>query len=264
MVFEEGDDYRALRRPGDDPAQFRSPVRPVQVPEAPDSVIHQYRGENFDAKNNVWPDSVGTANMDTTGLQGQTFKSGALAVSSDGVDDNALSSVTPGSGPESLLTESQFGIAMVYEAPASPGAFLGHANSTGSRLLLLDVDGLDGSLGELELDLQDDSDNRLNIQTTASFANAIHLVVINKTSNSTVNFYVDDMAQSGGVPTTTNRNQGFDNTNITIDEPMVLFARSFNGAAGFEKEMTASLFEFNEQPYSQQDRLNLKQRAPGL
>jgi hypothetical protein len=27
MVFVEGDDYRALRRPGDDPAQFRSPVR---------------------------------------------------------------------------------------------------------------------------------------------------------------------------------------------------------------------------------------------
>jgi hypothetical protein len=27
MVFVEGDDYRALRRPGDDPAQFRAPVR---------------------------------------------------------------------------------------------------------------------------------------------------------------------------------------------------------------------------------------------
>jgi hypothetical protein len=27
MVFVEGDDYRQLRRPGDDPAQFRSPVR---------------------------------------------------------------------------------------------------------------------------------------------------------------------------------------------------------------------------------------------
>jgi hypothetical protein len=27
MVFVEGDDYRTLRRPGDDPAQFRAPVR---------------------------------------------------------------------------------------------------------------------------------------------------------------------------------------------------------------------------------------------
>jgi hypothetical protein len=38
MVFVEGDDYRALRRPGDDPAQFRSPVRSPRT-DVPDIAV---------------------------------------------------------------------------------------------------------------------------------------------------------------------------------------------------------------------------------
>jgi hypothetical protein len=45
MVFSEGDDYRALRRPGDDPAQFRSPVRFGAVPSSAvvDGLVAWYR-----------------------------------------------------------------------------------------------------------------------------------------------------------------------------------------------------------------------------
>jgi hypothetical protein len=50
MVFIEGDDYRQLRRPGDDPAQFRAPVRlpRVNVPDITvvDGLVTWYRFED--------------------------------------------------------------------------------------------------------------------------------------------------------------------------------------------------------------------------
>jgi sialidase-1 len=48
MVFVEGDDYRQLRRPGGDPARFRSPVRFGAVPSSAvvDGLIAWYRFED--------------------------------------------------------------------------------------------------------------------------------------------------------------------------------------------------------------------------
>jgi hypothetical protein len=86
MVFVEGDDYRALRRPGDDPAQFRSPVRFGAVPSSAvvDGLVAWYRFEDpsntaIDATNEL---GVGS---DTTAFDGTV--NGASYVENGGVTD---------------------------------------------------------------------------------------------------------------------------------------------------------------------------------
>jgi hypothetical protein len=91
MVFVEGDDYRALRRPGDDPVQFRSVVRPARKPSGPDSVIREYRAKNFGSS--TVPDSVGSADMSTNGVTAVTLNNGGAGIKGDGVDDSGLATI---------------------------------------------------------------------------------------------------------------------------------------------------------------------------
>jgi hypothetical protein len=257
MVFVEGGDYRQLRRPGGDPAQFRSVVRPAQVPTAPDSVIHQYRGENFTTS--TWTDSVGNADMSINGVSASTLN-GARTASSDGVDDSGTAS-----GPESLLSNSEFGISFVFNSSdVSRSALFGFFTSTDSRMICFDNDS-SNSFGEIQLDIEDDNGGRILVETSSVFFDGdSHLVVFNKTSNANIDIYVDNMTQSGGVQTVVKENSGFDNTIATADIDMGFFGRNASNSFGFEKNVDMPFIEFNEQPYSQQDRLGLKQRAPGL
>jgi hypothetical protein len=269
MVFVEGDDYRQLRRPGDDPAQFRSvvrpAVRPAQVPVAPDSVVHQYRGENFTTS--TWVDTAPSgpqADMSITGISASTLNSSRSA-SSDGVDDFAEAP----SGPDLLPSSPSFGFTTVIQFNDADNntdfntlyTLNTKAASGQGFIVLVSQDG-----SNISLLLDDATESRLFVETTLSTTlgdgNA-HLICINKTGDapSDVNFYVDDMST---VKTQqTKQSGGFNSSKYNV--PNVgnfFFAQQFKNDRFFDAD--TAFIEFNEEPYSQQDRLDLKQRAPGL
>jgi hypothetical protein len=88
MVFVEGDDYRQLRRPGDDPARFRSPVRlpPTDVPDIAvvDGLVTWYR---FEDSTNTAIDATNALGVgaDQTAFDGSV--NGASFVPNGGVRD---------------------------------------------------------------------------------------------------------------------------------------------------------------------------------
>jgi hypothetical protein len=265
MVFVEGDDYRQLRRPGDDPAQFRSVVRPAQGPVAPDSVIHQYRGENF--RTDTWEDTAPSgpqADMSINGVSASALN-GDQAASSDGVDDSGLAS-SP--GPESLPENRAFGVAMVFNSTdRSSSAFFGAIDLSGtSRFELRDDDFGDGSLGEPFLALRDENGNSQFVQTDANLCDGTtRLLIVNVNSNDAqdINFYTDASLNSP-IPQTIERNEAFDNTNYANSQSMGFFSRAKTGSIAQFKAFSTAFIEFNSQPYSSTERQDLKQRAPGL
>jgi hypothetical protein len=257
MVFVEGNDYRQLRRPGDDPAQFRSVVRPVQVPVAPDSVVHQYRGENFTTS--TWTDSVGNADMSINGVSSSTLN-GDRSASSDGVDDFGVAN-----GPQDLPENETFGIAMVIRADQSSSfeRLIGVQNGT-AKFIIIDFTATGGN--SFGFEVQDNNNNGISASVDGSVLdNQPHLIVINVDSTqgpAGIDIYADSMS----APTATSllKDQPFDATNYSMDFDMGFFARNELGNPDKFKALDLPFIEFNEQPYSQQDRLDLKQRAPGL
>jgi hypothetical protein len=181
MVFREGDDYRQLRRPGDDPAQFRSVVRPAQLPPVPDSLIHEYRAQNFTTS--TWPDSEQASDISVNGLSNSTLN-GEPSVSGDGVDDVGLDG-TLGNFGSSM--DSDFAIEFVLQT-TDTGRCIGVDNSTNSMALDIATDtGFDGTAGRLTFGIRS-SQNGNNISSvestvTVDDGTARH-IICNKTSNS--------------------------------------------------------------------------------
>jgi hypothetical protein len=184
---------------------------------------------------------------------------GDRAASSDGVDDFGLAD-----GPQNLLAQKQFGIALVFKtSDATDNTNWIGVRSSASRLSVSDQDSLDNSNGDLLIVCRDEAPNDLISETNFKLTDSqTHLVVANKSSNQDIKIYVDTMGTQANA--TLARNQGFDNTNIQASRKMAFFARNNRGTLDSHKDMVASFFEFNTEPYSTQERRNLKQRAPGL
>jgi hypothetical protein len=260
MVFVEGDDYRQLRRPGDDPAQFRSVVRPAQTPDPPDSVEHQYTGDNFSASS--WPDNIGQSPMSINGLSGGTLN-GEASVISDGTDDFG---VAPTGGPESLIEQPSFGIAFTFSSldARSFTLWMGVISADDSLFDIGDGDFDDGSVGELRFSLRDQNKNAFIEETTDSFCNGnINLVVVNKeqvNGSPQVEFYINSM--SSPVNSQTQRAQGFDLSNFSFNEGMGFFAQNTASGEAFFKEFNTGFIEFNSQSYTPKQRQDLKARVP--
>jgi hypothetical protein len=118
MVFVEGDDYRQLRRPGDNPAQFRSPVRLPRA-DVVDGLVAWYRFEDstntaIDATNalGVGTDQTafdGTVNgasfVENGGVRDVVSDAGTNsgAYSFDGVDDSITVSNVPHQTPLTVM-----------------------------------------------------------------------------------------------------------------------------------------------------------------
>jgi hypothetical protein len=86
MVFVEGDDYRALQRPGDDPARFRSPVRFGAVPSSAvvDGLVAWYR---FEDSTNTAIDATNALGVGANQTAFDGTVNGASFVPNDGVTD---------------------------------------------------------------------------------------------------------------------------------------------------------------------------------
>jgi hypothetical protein len=232
---------------------------------APDSVVHQYRGENFTTS--TWPDTAPSgpqADMSINGVSASTLN-GARAASSDGVDDFALAD-----GPQTLPQNETFGVAFVIQKTSANSvteALIDVAEN--STFELLDLQNFDGSAGEVALLLTDSNGAPLNVEVDTAGTQITdgdtHLVCTNAETSqgaSGIDFYVDDMTTP--QPTTTINDGGFDNTSYSISEEAGFFARNNDGTTDRFTEFSSSFIEFNEERYSQQERLDLKQRAPGL
>jgi hypothetical protein len=236
---------------------------------APDSVVHQYRGENFTTS--TWTDTAPSgpqADLSVTGVAATTLgPNGDRAGSSDGIDDFAKSTATGGDGPESLPELAQFGLAFVYRSSSTGDneTYFGSENgSTPSFLRVIDSDGGDGSLGEIAFNMRDETGSELAIETDAKFASGnVNLVVFNKRGNQAADLeiYINDM--SSPVASTVLAS-GFNNLDYSNISPLSFFARNRASGIRFHKDLDASFFEFNEQPYSQRERLELLNRAPGV
>jgi hypothetical protein len=260
MVFVEGDDYRTLRRPGDDPAQFRSVVRPAQVPATPDSVVHQYRGENFTTS--TWTDSVGNADMSINGVSASTLN-GDRSASSDGVDDVGFAD-----GPQDLPENETFGVALVINSSdqTDATAVIDSKDPSDDQFSIADNDFFDGSTGELIFRLRE-SGNPLVVETdSVVYDGDTHLICINKNGDDAtqINIYVDDMTTATSV--SVQNNFDFNSANYVNSAEMGFFANNnlASGAIEGHKDLDATFFEFNSQPYSQQVRLDLKQRVSAI
>jgi hypothetical protein len=268
MVFVEGDNYRQLRRPGDDPAQFRSVVRPVQKTTLPGSVIHQYRGENFTTS--TWLDSAPNGpqvDLSVNGLSASTLGPNAdKAASADGADDFALSTAPAGDGPESLPNDETFAVATVVKGPQTDNRnLIGFFDGT-NAFELNEKDAFDGSKGEIQLILNDGS-NVLRVESkvseTQAFDRSPHLVVVQKTgpSSADVEIYIDDMITDIA---TVNTAGTFDETAYAANDELAFFAQNNRRSIKNFKQSTVSLFEFNKEAYSPSELQDLKKRAPGI
>jgi hypothetical protein len=252
MVFSEGDDFRALRRPGDDPAQFRSLVRLPRV-EGPDSIEHQYRVKNFTTS--TWPDSAQNADMSVNGLSRGTI-GGEPSVSSDGVDDFG---VAPSDTVETLPgTSSEFGVAFTVQTTDNSGDYFGVQSST-ARFLILD-----GGGGDIRLGLEENSDFLTKKTTSSNLTDGVpHLICINKRGNnaSDIKFYIDQMGAGQQASDTIVANDPFKDSKYKIKGDKMAFFALDGGTSDFKK-YDAGLFEFNRQPYSEEEREALKERRP--
>jgi hypothetical protein len=201
--------------------------------------------------------------MSIIGVSASTLN-GDRTASSDGVDDFGLAD-----GPQTLPENETFGVAMVYRSSdnSNPSHWFG-VNDGGQRFEIQDNNFFDSSNGELLVQITASNNSSIAVETQASFVDATsHLVVVNVDSRqgqSGVNIYIDDMAQPGGVSTTAQSGQGFDPTAFSITEEMGFFARNEDSDINSHKALDLPFIEFNSERYSQQDRLELTQRAPGL
>jgi hypothetical protein len=199
--------------------------------------------------------------MSITGVSGSTLN-GARAASSDGVDDFGLAD-----GPQTLPQQRQFGIAMVFRSSDTRDNtfYLGSDDQNNGRFLISDFDTADNSNGEISFFLAE-SENRLFVETKSVVNDSnIHLIVMNKLKDGGVDpveIYVDDMKTPTGV--TKHTDTGFRSGSYNSTKDMAFFSRNQGTSPQQFKTLDMSFVEFNEQPYSQQDRLDLAQRVPGL
>jgi hypothetical protein len=197
--------------------------------------------------------------MSITGVSASTLN-GDRAASSDGVDDFGL---TPASGPTSVVEKEKYGIAMVFRSSdtTDPTFWMG---AQGTDFQISDSDGADKSNGEIRL-FAVTGNGAIKFETKTNFCDGnIHIFVMNKRgddpSAGDIEMFVDDMTTQ--TQTTNNTEGTFDTQDFSLSSKMTFFAG--NTGSDFHKEVDQAFIEFNEQPYSQQDRLDLKQRAPGF
>jgi hypothetical protein len=190
-----------------------------------------------------------------------TTLNGARAALTDSVDDFGLAD-----GPQTLPENETFGFSVVInDATPQDGTDVFGVGGAGSNFQVIDTDFADGSLGEFFISLDDANNNTIAIETNVGVIDGeTHLVVFSKRGNSAsdLTVYIDDMTTP--VSTRTEFNQPFDHTAYSNADDMAFFAENTPSGVRRFNEGTFAFFEFNSDPYSQQDRLDLKQRASGL
>jgi hypothetical protein len=198
--------------------------------------------------------------MTVNGLSPSTVN-GDRGASADGIDDVALSS-----GPETTPGESpEFGVAMVFRSTDTADGLRWFGVEDGnSNFTIRQSDFFQPTLGQLLFLLNDANGDTLAAETQGVFVDGdAHAVIINKVANSgsqAIRFYIDGQL----VPSSVVIDSGFDDSAYSVGLDMGFSALNApNGIFG-HMDIELPFIEFNSDPYSQQDRLDLLRRAPGL
>lgn len=223
---------------------------------APAGVIHSYPVETYGAS--TWTDNVGTADMTVNGMTQTTFSTGDDSVSGDGSNDYGTAT-----GPESVATDADFGIAFTIQASSlGKATYMGMQDSNMNRLRIRSDDFWGSPTGNVSLQLQDGT-NQLVVETTSAIDDGSpHAVVINKSSDDPtgVEIYVDDMSTAA---TTANRvNEGFNSGNYSPGVSFAFFAENRSGGPVNFAPIQLGIIEFKTDTYSQSDRDNFVSRRP--
>jgi hypothetical protein len=226
--------------------------------DIPNDVIHQYRAEDYTG-GGTWEDNVGFANMDVTDLSQSTLPDGSAGVSNGGTGFGKAT------GPETLVTDSSFGVAFVFSSTdktdVTRWAGLDVAGSSNqARFNFSDTDFRDESIGEIQLVLTDSSGEDFSVETNQDVCDGSkHYVICNKTSDGNVDWYVDDMSSEAG--STVTQNDNFNSSNASTGGlSMGFYGRNNDGTIDGIKDFTAGTFEFKSSPYDQTERDNFKTR----
>jgi hypothetical protein len=222
MVFVEGDEYRQLRRPGGDPAQFRSIVRPVQTPPVPDSLIHEYRAQNFTST--TWPDSEQSSDISVIQLSPSTVN-GEPSVRGDGVDDFGSDGTID---PFGSNTGSDFAFELILQT-SDTGACFGVTDNDMALSARTDS-AFNATANKFSFILSSNGGAGGNIvvssQTTVTDGTARHIIV-NKTGNSASD--VNIILNNSVDPTTTISNSFVPSNARDFTRPLSYFASNFEG-----------------------------------
>jgi hypothetical protein len=192
----------------------------------------------------------------------QTTVGEAKGGSGDGTDDFGRAV-----GPQTLPSLTEFGFAFVFETATAKDLTCWMASFDGNSFFqVIDLKTDDGSVGEILIELRDQTKSSIRVETAAQLDDGDpHLIVVNVDSSSGaggIDIYIDTMDSTAA--TAIRKNGSFDANSYANGTPMNFFARNDRGSADLFKDLDMSFIEFNEQPYSQQDRADLRQRAPGI
>jgi hypothetical protein len=218
----------------------------------PESVVHQYRGDNFESTG--WVDSVGESDLSVNGPNKSTIGNPASASAiSDGVDDFALADKN---GPETLPSNPRFSVAFTINSTDKANNSRFFEATDGTDIFRL-IDG--GGNGEPRLAIRDSNGATLLTRLDFNICDGVgHLVVINVDPSlgaSGIDYYVDDMATA--KPETVLSNGSFNNSAYDNSSALGVFCRNSSGVQDQFKSFNTSLIEFNEGLYDLQDRENI-------
>jgi hypothetical protein len=185
----------------------------------PDSLIHEYRAQNFTSSN--WPDTEQSADIVPTGPT-SSLLNGEPSVSADGVDDFGLSTTMGSFGSD---MDTDFAIEFVLQT-GDTGFLLGVDNSTNSMGLSVVTNSAFGSQGgRLAFVIRSANNNSNFTAVDSSVAvddTVARHIIINKKGNAAADIDIAVNAQDKTGPVVSDK---FNSTNtVDFDEEMVYFA----------------------------------------
>jgi len=229
------------------------------VPDIPNTVVHQYRAEDFA---DPWPDNIGSADMSVSGLTSSTFNNNEDSVFGDGIDDHGTAN-----GPQNFPQNETFGIAFTasFSSISEFSSFLGVSDQSNTANSTRIFTGLNGPNGAIEPWFGDGNENNLSVYTVNTFDDGSpHAIIVNKNGNSAsdISIYVDDMSTQQSI--IIERNENFDHTTFNQSGDLAFYARNNTGAGNIIDHISADIgiFEFNSEPYNQTEREDFVSRRP--
>lgn len=254
MVSIDGTDISGATIDGTDVSEITidGEVAWSDVPDIPDSVVYQWRVEEFA---DPWPANVGDEDMSITGLSSSTFSNDEDSVYGD--EDYGRAD-----GPQKLPKNEQFTVAFTTEYPNQAGDVYwgGSQDGVNDIQIRTDAEGPDGNIGFV---LTDDYINRLRVHTDSAYGGDERAVVIVKSGNSTsdIDIYVDDMDTP--VAKSVVNDQAFDPGIYSNSEDFVFWDWTNGGKFQYQNiEADVGVFEFANEAYDQAQREGFVSRRP--
>ena len=223
----------------------------VGIDAIPDSLKHQYTAEEF---GDPWTDNIGEEDMAVSGLS----KSNDL-VEGDGMNDFGEADL------ESWFKQDTWGMAVTIEANDLDHWLGGAENDFDDVYRWRSNDGRPEVFFRTQVE-GTQIDSVVRADTVIEGTGDVHLLVINRTGNSAsdLEWYVDDMEDENEEAVVETDDGDFSGDDFGDLGMFAFYARDQQGTAENFSEMGAGIWEFNNEPYSEEERQDLLDRRNEL